>query len=47
MKTRNPWADDPKHCVADWQDEVASGDTRLGYRDWIKNQRMMRRLRDD
>ena len=34
----DPWADDPKHCVADWQHEVASGDTRLGYRDWIKNQ---------
>ena len=31
----DPWADHPDHPVADWQAEVANGDTRLGYWDWV------------
>lgn len=31
------WADHPVHLVADWQYEVANGDTRLGYADWCAN----------
>lgn len=27
-----------KHPVADWQYEVANGDTRLGYADWVAHQ---------
>ena len=29
-----PWADHEDYPVADWQYEVANGDTRLGYADW-------------
>lgn len=29
------WSSDPAHPVTDWQYEVANGDTRLGYRDWV------------
>ena len=31
----DPWIDDPEYPSADWQAEVANGDTRLGYRDWV------------
>ena len=31
----NPWIDYPDCPSADWQAEVANGDTRLGYRDWV------------
>ena len=29
------WAEDERFPVADWQAEVAAGDTRRGYRDWL------------
>lgn len=31
----DPWTEHPDHLVADWQAEVANGDTRLGYRGWV------------
>lgn len=34
-----PWADDPLYPVSDWQDEVANGDTRLGYIEWVEHRR--------
>jgi hypothetical protein len=30
---------DNKHPVSDWQYEVANGDTRLGYAEWLERQR--------
>lgn len=33
----NPWASHPTYPVADWQYEVANGDTRQGYRGWLYN----------
>ncbi|MDR7156782.1 hypothetical protein J2W40_003627 [Sphingobium xenophagum] len=30
----DPWIDYPEYPSADWQAEVANGDTRLGYLDW-------------
>jgi hypothetical protein len=29
------WYDHPEHPLVDWQYEVANGDTRLGYQEWI------------
>lgn len=29
------WGEHPGHAVADWQYEVANGDTRLGYWAWV------------
>lgn len=29
------WSDHPDHPASDWQYEVANGDTRLGYHEWI------------
>ena len=29
------WANDPTYPPEDWQLEVANGDTRLGYADWV------------
>lgn len=46
LNPRDWWYDDPKFPVGDWQFEVANGDTRLGYRDWIANQRE-NRLEDE
>ncbi len=34
---KSPWEDDPRFPVADWQYEVANGDTRSGYREWVTN----------
>ena len=31
----NYWADHQDYPVSDWQYEVANGDTRLGYWDWV------------
>lgn len=28
------WSENPDHALADWQAEVANGDTRLGYHVW-------------
>lgn len=33
------WNDDPDFPPSDWQSEVANGDTRMGYRDWVAGQR--------
>ncbi len=33
------WEDDPDFASEDWRYEVANGDTRLGYREWVAQQR--------
>ena len=33
------WDNDPDYPVEDWQYEVANGDTRLGYREWVEHQK--------
>jgi hypothetical protein len=35
------WADDPQHPVAEWQIEVADGDTRQGYWAWVAVRRLL------
>ncbi|MBA4090270.1 MAG: hypothetical protein C0494_06730 [Sphingobium sp.] len=35
MTHRSHWDDNPDYPVDDWKTEVANGDTRLGYRDWV------------
>lgn len=37
------WEDDPEFLAEDWRYEVANGDTRLGYREWVENQRDIRK----
>lgn len=32
------WDDHPDHPVEDWQYEVANGDTRQSYKDWVISQ---------
>lgn len=29
------WGEHPDHEVSDWEYEVANGDTRLGYWEWV------------
>ena len=31
--------EDPTYPVRDWQYQVANGDTRLGYAEWVRNER--------
>jgi hypothetical protein len=38
--TRDPWGEDEEYPVQDWRMEVANDDTRLGYWDWVDNQRI-------
>jgi len=33
------WGEHPDYPVSDWQYEVANGDTRLGYWDWVEHAR--------
>lgn len=33
------WDDHPDHPVSDWQYEVASGDTRQSYSEWVASKR--------
>ncbi|MGA3118397.1 MAG: hypothetical protein ABSF90_28720 [Syntrophobacteraceae bacterium] len=33
------WEDDPEFPAEDWKYEVANGDTRLGYPEWVEHQR--------
>jgi hypothetical protein len=33
------WEDDPDFPSEDWKYEVANGDTRLGYHQWVEHQR--------
>ena len=33
------WEDDPDFPSEDWRYEVANGDTRLGYHQWVEHQR--------
>jgi len=37
------WEDDPEFPSGDWKYEVANGDTRLGYLEWVKQKRDIRR----
>ncbi|WKW86158.1 hypothetical protein SEA_JONJAMES_185 [Gordonia Phage JonJames] len=30
------WDEDPNFPVSDWQEQVANGDTRQGYWDWVE-----------
>lgn len=32
------WSVHPHFTVADWQAEVANGDTRTGYHEWVEGQ---------
>lgn len=41
LSLANPWDDDATYPSSDWQSEVENGDTRLGYLDWVANQREM------
>jgi hypothetical protein len=34
----NPWKENPYYPVSEWQDEVQSDNTRLGYFDWVQHQ---------
>lgn len=36
IEVPDPWIDQPEHPVSDWTYEVANGETRLGYLDWIQ-----------
>ena len=38
------WDDDDNYPIEDWQYEVANGNTRIGYWDWVKNQRSIDRM---
>lgn len=33
------WDNDPDYPPEDWQYEVANGDTRLGYREWVEHKK--------
>ena len=33
----DPWRSHPDYPREDWQDEVSSGDTNLGYHDWVSH----------
>lgn len=35
----DPWADDPVYGSEDWRQEVANGDTRRSYADWVAEKR--------
>jgi len=35
IKEADVWADYSEHRVSDWQHEVANGDTRRGYWEWV------------
>jgi len=32
------WDNHPEYPVVDWQHEIANGDTRQSYKDWVNNQ---------
>lgn len=40
-ETYDYWDEHPEHSVADWQHEVANGDTREGYWEWCAEQEEM------
>lgn len=42
-RVMSQWYEDREYPVRDWQHEVANDDTRLGYRDWVNDQRQDRR----
>lgn len=33
------WAEDPTYLLEDWREDVANGDTRRGYEDWVAAKR--------
>ncbi len=41
------WEDDAEFPSEDWKCEVANSDTRLGYREWVEQQRTERYLQTD
>ncbi len=38
------WDNDPEHGPGDWQYEVGNGDTRLGYHEWVQQQKELRMM---
>lgn len=36
---RYGWGENKSHPVEDWQYEVANGDTRLGYDEWVASRK--------
>ncbi len=44
---RDVWGSDPLYPVGDWQYEVANDETRLGYWEWVENQRDAEDCGDD
>ena len=38
------WSDDPDWPPCDWRLEVANGDTRLGYHEWVGHNRLRKHL---
>ena len=36
---RDYWGEDPYYSLEDWIEDVHEGGTRLGYRDWVIDQR--------
>lgn len=38
------WEDDLEFPAEDWRYEVANGDTRLGYREWVQHQRDIKKI---
>lgn len=39
VESNSHWEDDPEYPGADWQEEVAAGNTRLGYTEWIAHRK--------
>jgi hypothetical protein len=37
MKNTDMWGQDPFHDRKEWKDAVATGDTQLGYWDWLQS----------
>ena len=39
LEASDYWDSDDDHPVSDWQGEVVSGDTLMGYHEWLKSQK--------
>lgn len=47
IETQSPWDDHPAYPVSSWKYEVANGDTREGYQEWMLNQADQKDAEDD
>jgi hypothetical protein len=43
----NDWGEDPDHPREDWKNQVACGDTQLGYWEWVEHRKDSEAERDD